>query len=242
MKIAFANMVGDVCDAAAARYAPPEAVATQQAAAAAAAAAATAAAASSAAGGQPQATDVDADELLTAAQTVPALREVCDKHAVLGAIGCDKRIGPLCLRPGYGFGGPCFPRDNRAFATVSLGLGVRPLLPCATDAANGEHAAVQARQFRDLRAASYTFRDVAYKPGCPTPLIEESQKLRVASLLANHIAMEMRGGGGGGGGGSGGGGADLQAQPPQVLVADRTAVLDQVRLEFGSRFSYEELD
>jgi UDPglucose 6-dehydrogenase len=217
-------MVGDVCDAAAARYSSPEAVKLQQE--------------------QQQqehhqqeqaASGEDADSLLAAALTVPALAEVCDKNAVLSAIGCDKRIGPLCLRPGYGFGGPCFPRDNRAFATVSSGLGVQPLLPRATDEANGVHAATQARQFSDLRHASYTFRDVAYKPGCPTPLIEESQKLRVAALLADTIRTRasslvppQQDGGGCGHGG--------------VIVADRRAVLDAVRLSYGSKFSYHECD
>lgn len=211
MKIAFANMVGDVCDAAAARYAQPPGEAE---------------AVEAGRGGEEGAgADADADALLAAAQGTTALREVCDKHAVLAAIGCDKRIGPLCLRPGYGFGGPCFPRDNRAFATVAATLGVEPILPRATDEANGVHAATQARQFRDLRAASYTFRDVAYKPGCPTPLIEESQKLRVAALLADSLREERS-----------------ASAAQRVVVADRAAVLDQVRLTFGSRFDYRQLD
>lgn len=37
-----------------------------------------------------------------------------DKHQILRAVGADSRIGGKYLMPGYGFGGPCFPRDNRA--------------------------------------------------------------------------------------------------------------------------------
>jgi UDPglucose 6-dehydrogenase len=37
-----------------------------------------------------------------------------DKFDILAAVGHDSRIGTKCLLPGYGFGGPCFPRDNRA--------------------------------------------------------------------------------------------------------------------------------
>jgi len=33
-----------------------------------------------------------------------------DKLDILNAVGADSRIGLKCLRPGYGFGGPCFPR------------------------------------------------------------------------------------------------------------------------------------
>lgn len=37
-----------------------------------------------------------------------------DKNHILQAVGADSRVGTKYLRPGYGFGGPCFPRDNRA--------------------------------------------------------------------------------------------------------------------------------
>jgi len=37
-----------------------------------------------------------------------------DKYDILAAVGEDSRVGTKCILPGYGFGGPCFPRDNRA--------------------------------------------------------------------------------------------------------------------------------
>ena len=43
---------------------------------------------------------------------------------VLTAIGTDSRIGNKYLKFGFGFGGPCFPRDNRAFAAYAKDLGV----------------------------------------------------------------------------------------------------------------------
>lgn len=33
-----------------------------------------------------------------------------NKLDILRAVGADSRIGSKCLKPGYGFGGPCFPR------------------------------------------------------------------------------------------------------------------------------------
>ena len=38
-----------------------------------------------------------------------------DKYMVCDAIGTDTRIGAKYLKPGLGFGGPCLPRDTRAF-------------------------------------------------------------------------------------------------------------------------------
>lgn len=40
-------------------------------------------------------------------------KDICD------AIGYDKRIGKHYFNPGGAYGGPCFPRDNRAFAKVA---------------------------------------------------------------------------------------------------------------------------
>ena len=149
------------------------------------------------------------------------MRHTCDKNAVLAAIGCDRRIGSMCLRPGYGFGGPCFPRDNRAFATTATDLGIEPLLPRATDACNTAHAHAQVELLVAARQPQYTFRDVAYKPQCPTPLIEESQKLRVASLLAARLSRDL-------------------VPAPRITIADRATVLREVRLAYGRRFTYLE--
>ena len=43
---------------------------------------------------------------------------------VLGAIGDDSRVGRKYLNFGFGFGGPCLPRDNRAFAAYAKELGL----------------------------------------------------------------------------------------------------------------------
>ncbi len=42
----------------------------------------------------------------------------CSASDVLSAIGSDTRIGSKYLSRGLGFGGPCFPRDNRAIQKV----------------------------------------------------------------------------------------------------------------------------
>jgi UDPglucose 6-dehydrogenase len=48
----------------------------------------------------------------------------------------DSRIGPKYLKGAVSYGGPCFPRDNGAFAALGARLGVRTLLPEVTDQMN----------------------------------------------------------------------------------------------------------
>ena len=55
---------------------------------------------------------------------------------VLDAIGDDSRVGKKYLKFGYGFGGPCLPRDNRAFAAYAKKLGVDYNLETTTDSFN----------------------------------------------------------------------------------------------------------
>lgn len=57
-----------------------------------------------------------------------ALARMCDRYggdvdSVTDALGRNERIGPKSLRAGAGFGGPCFPRDARAFAAAGGELG-----------------------------------------------------------------------------------------------------------------------
>ena len=59
-----------------------------------------------------------------------------DVEVVTDALGLDTRIGPKYLRGAIAYGGPCFPRDNKAFAVLARDLGAEPLLAEATDAVN----------------------------------------------------------------------------------------------------------
>src|SRR3546814_799235 len=55
-----------------------------------------------------------------------------DAHVVTRAVGADSRIGRKYLKPAIGYGGPCFPRDNKAFAALGRKLGVNCELAEAT--------------------------------------------------------------------------------------------------------------
>ncbi len=61
-----------------------------------------------------------------------------DADVVSAALGLDSRIGPKYLKGAVSYGGPCFPRDNRAFAALGARLGVRTPLAKVTDQMNRE--------------------------------------------------------------------------------------------------------
>lgn len=70
------------------------------------------------------------------------LAELCERlpgadvDVVTGAVGLDRRVGLSYLKGAVGYGGPCFPRDNAAFAAVAEGAGANAQLAVATDAVN----------------------------------------------------------------------------------------------------------
>ena len=73
-----------------------------------------------------------------------------DVDAITNAIGADKRISPHYLRGGLAFGGTCFPRDTKAFMTISRQLGVDPILISAVEEVNNS----QNRHLADLVKAN----------------------------------------------------------------------------------------
>jgi len=136
-----------------------------------------------------------------------------NKFDILNAVGHDSRVGTKCLKPGYGFGGPCFPRDNRALYWYAKSVGVDALLSTSTDQYNKIHAKTMVEEFLKQNKDVYVFEDVTYKEPCAVPIIEESQKLFVAKLL--HDAGK------------------------KILIKDRADVIKEVQREYGSIFDYE---
>ena len=98
---------------------------------------------------------------------------------VLRAIGDDSRIGNKYLKYGYGFGGPCLPRDNRAFASFASKVGVKYNLGDTTDNFNKEHAKFLKNYYikQNKDSSAFYFRYVSYKPG--TDILTESQQYRL---------------------------------------------------------------
>ncbi len=86
---------------------------------------------------------------------------------VLKAIGSDDRIGNKYLGFGFGFGGPCFPRDNRAFAAYAQGVGVQSAIGETTDNFNDEHTEFLRDYYlrKNKEEHPFCFKYLTYKPG-----------------------------------------------------------------------------
>jgi len=97
---------------------------------------------------------------------------------VLDFVGSDPRIGDKCLKAGWGYGGPCFPRDNRALCTFLREWGAADYIPIATHETNERHAVVMAMKNVDPSE----FLDLNYKPDCPVVCTEESHKVKTLQI------------------------------------------------------------
>jgi UDPglucose 6-dehydrogenase len=117
------------------------------------------------------------------------LADICERlpgadvDTVTDALGLDTRIGRKYLRGAVAYGGPCFPRDNKAFAVLGRDIGAEPLLPEATDATNVGQTARLARivQSRLNGGNAVGILGLAYKPD--TGVVDESAGLALARLL-----------------------------------------------------------
>ncbi len=108
-----------------------------------------------------------------------------DADVVTAALGADSRIGKKYLRGATAYGGPCFPRDNRAFVAFARGLGVNCDLPLATDSVNGHQVPRSVRLVEKHAAPGgrIAILGMSYKPH--TAVIEGSHGIGLAMVLAH---------------------------------------------------------
>ena len=136
-----------------------------------------------------------------------------DVDAITGAIGKDRRISPYYFKGSLGFGGTCFPRDTRAFASISNKYGIEPALITAAESMN---------RFQDRHLSELVMREaapgsriavlgVAFKPD--TPVIAESPAVKLVH--------------------------ELLLKGYRVVVYDPLAT-DAAREEFGASIEYAE--
>jgi nucleotide sugar dehydrogenase len=99
---------------------------------------------------------------------------------VLSAIGGDTRVGKKYMKYGFGFGGPCLPRDNRALGYYSKNLGMELNLPLTVDNFNKEHALFLKDHYMSLnpnKEVPFVMNYITYKRG--SDILEESQQFKL---------------------------------------------------------------
>lgn len=135
-----------------------------------------------------------------------------DTDKILAAIGADARIGEKYLHYGFGYGGTCFPRDNRALHFFASQHGHELFLSKATDEVNRHHLDFQVKQYLQMYSSdeSIHFYSVTYKP--ETTILEESQPLALAFQLAE--------------------------AGRKVVIHERKEVIAELLERFGSLFEY----
>jgi UDPglucose 6-dehydrogenase len=110
-----------------------------------------------------------------------------NKHDILDALGADTRISSKYLKPGLGFGGPCFPRDNKAFSVIGDSLSINTELAKATQTINLRQPKIVAERINSKFLNDYselTVLGLSYKPG--SFVTEESQ----AVMLVNELSKK----------------------------------------------------
>lgn len=135
-----------------------------------------------------------------------------DKTRVLDSIGSDSRIGNKYFKPGYSFGGPCFPRDTRAFKQLMDQHCIDSALLEATTHYNNAHVGFQTRQILSQPKDEYVFEGVCYKDNSSIPIIDESAKLKIAKEIAK-LGLK-------------------------VVILDTQEIIMEVKKEFGTLFEY----
>jgi len=132
---------------------------------------------------------------------------------VLHAIGTDSRIGTKYFRPGYSFGGPCFPRDTKALKQLIDQYKIPSDILKATTEYNEYHIKFQANQIlKENPDSTITIENVCYKENSKIPIIEESAKLKIAVIL--------------------------EQEGRNIIIKDTEEILREVKKEYGNLFEY----
>lgn len=118
------------------------------------------------------------------------LGEMCEKlpnasaNTVTSILGLDHRISAGFLRAGLGYGGPCFPRDNKAFSFLAKQLDCQAWLAEATDKVNAIQVDRVIGKVKNILREKGTVAvlGLSYKPN--TEIVEASQSLEIAKNLS----------------------------------------------------------
>jgi len=120
------------------------------------------------------------------------ISEICENvpgtsaDSVLSALGADSRIGISYLKQGTSFGGPCFPRDNRAFAKFAKNIGVDLDIAHATDKINDRQPDRLVKVLNKVRPSAKNILIVGMSYKKDTDVYEESPALKFINESTNY--------------------------------------------------------
>lgn len=108
-----------------------------------------------------------------------------DVDVITDAIGTDSRVGKKYLKGGISYGGPCFPRDNRALAVLAEELGSYSEIPKIVDSFNRTLILWLADLVQETYFQRVFVSGLSYKNG--TDLTEEAPGLLLLEELKRRI-------------------------------------------------------
>lgn len=152
-------------------------------------------------------------------------RTGADIGMVRQGIGSDRRIGPLFLFPGLGYGGSCFPKDMQALIHTARSRDYTPRVLEAAEAVNQDQRQlffdlISKNYQGDLKGRTFAIWGLSFKP-----LTDDIREAPALTLIARLTAA----------------GAKIQAHDPEAMAATRQYLGDQPDVSFADS-SYETLN
>jgi len=155
--------------------------------------------------------------LATKISFINTIASICQKTSgadvsvVAKGIGLDKRIGPLFLNAGLGYGGSCFPKDVKALIVYSKNLGYDPKLLEVVENINETQPNCAVELCRDLlgdlKGRRISILGLAFKPKT-----DDMREARVIPII-NQLLKE---------------GGNITAYDPVAIPVAKTVFLNQV--------------
>jgi UDPglucose 6-dehydrogenase len=152
-------------------------------------------------------------------------RTGADINMVRKGIGSDRRIGPLFLFPGLGYGGSCFPKDMQALIHTARSRGYTPRVLEAAEAVNQNQRSLFFEQIAkyyqgDLKGRTFAMWGLSFKP------LTDDIRDAPALTLINRLTAA---------------GAKIQAHDPEAMPATEQALGHNPEVSFADS-SYKALN
>lgn len=155
--------------------------------------------------------------LATKISFINTIANICQKipntdvTTVARAIGIDKRISPLFLKAGLGYGGSCFPKDVKALIAFSKSLSYNPSLLNAVKNVNQAQpykvVELSKRLIGDLKGKRIAILGLAFKPNT------DDMREAVAIKIINKLLEE---------------GAKINAYDPAAVINAKRIFLNKI--------------